>query len=578
MPRRKRSLAWLLFAAGSLSALVIGVVWSTETGWAPTGSPASPPSAQALGNQVIASSRPVVPTVTPFSVPDDGLVRQEPVKARPEPVAVTADGTPVLLQRIPLPTDVQKPHEDAAVLRVGGTARPPTVTTESSSLSVEVLGPAQFAPGETLSYEIVVTNPGPVLLARVRVEDQLPVGAKLRSADPAPEEQGDHLVWNLGNLEGHGQRRLRVEIQPGGQTELMLTPTATFTAALGLRTKLVQPPFAVTLSAPDVVKRGAMVVISIQVANHSSAPLGHVVLHDQLPAGLEHPQGRIIEADVGTLGAGETKSLHLEVVADQTGRFVNEVSAVAEGGLHVHASTAVQVTEATLDVKIAAPDRLEATQDANIRVDAINPGPAGAVKVRLTQRVPEGFDLLTVSPGGTFDPSMRCVTWLFDTLPAGQRQIVTLTVRPKLAGTGKWEAVLTADRMAEARASHTINVEGSASLSMEMVARDSVVEVGGETILEVRVLNQGSAASSSVHFTVQTDEGLLLTRAEGPTNSQQGQSVAVFDPVPSLAAHGSAVFRLSIRGQQPGHWRIVAEIMAEKLTQPLKQEFIVRVR
>src|SRR5262249_55765682 len=67
-------------------------------------------------------------------------------------------------------------------------------------------------------------------------------------------------------------------------------------------------------------------------------------------------------------------------------------------------------------------------------------------------------------------------------------------------------------------------------------------------------------------------EGLLLTRADGPTNGQQGQQVVVFDPLPSLAAGGDAVFRVSVRGQRPGAGRVSAEVTAVNLKQPLRRE------
>jgi uncharacterized repeat protein (TIGR01451 family) len=584
VPHRKRCLVGFLLAAGLLIAPAAGQDRPAPAGWAPTGEPVppdarsetpAPPSPSV--RTVIATSRPVAPTsvnVKPFAVPDDAIGRTGTAKPPPpDPVAFGREETPHV-QQASFHTDTKT---DPAVVSVGG---PATTTTpaRASAVCLEVVGPEQVSPGETLPYEIVVTNPGPVLLAHMRVEDRLPDGAKLRSAEPAPDVQGDRLVWDLGNLEGHGRRRLRVEIQPGGQEEMAFTPTATFTAALGLRTRLAQPTFSVTQTAPDVVMRGATVPFQIQVANHGTTALTHVVVRDELPPGLEHPQGSKIQADIGTLAPGQTRTLRLDVIASRAGRVVNEVTAQANGTKEVQSRTAVQVAEATLALKIDGPARTPFGQDVDLRLEVANPGPGTATNVRLTQMVPDGFDLLGASTGGAADSATRSVAWFLGTLTAGQRQVVALKVRSKMAGDWKWPAMLTADRMAETEAVHAMTVEGAAALALDVVTRDAAVDVGGEATVEVHVSNHGTAADSTVRLKVQVTEGLLLTRADGPTNGQQGQQVVVFDPLPSLAAKGDAVFRVRVRGERPGAGGVSAEVTAVNLKQPLRRDVNLTVR
>jgi uncharacterized repeat protein (TIGR01451 family) len=240
---------------------------------------------------------------------------------------------------------LQKPRADEVVVAVGGSQRP-AVTSRVSALAVEVRWPTQSSPGTPLSYELFVSNPGAASLAGVRIEEQLSATVKLRSAEPIPNVQGERVVWDLGTIEGHGQRRIRVEIQPGGPADWQPAPTATFTAALALPTQTARPAFVVTQTAPDTAQRGSAVTIQIQVANHGPTPLTGVVVSDELPAGLQHPEGRDIEAGLGTLAPGETRTLRLDVVATRSGRMVNELKAVADGGHHAESRTTVQVTDA----------------------------------------------------------------------------------------------------------------------------------------------------------------------------------------------------------------------------------------
>ncbi len=220
MPNRKRHLTWLLLAAGLLSAPRIG--------------DAQPPSQP----PVIATSTRVIPAPMPAAV--------SPVVPPPAPSVPVPDSPPpppapsaAAVQRTAFHPEAPPPHEAAADLQIASSA-PAAGPIQGAALAVQVLGPAQSSAGETLPYEIMVRNPGPVPLTGVRIEEQLPAGAGLRSADPVPEVQDGRLVWNLGTLEGNGQRRIRIEIQPGTLTKMTLTPTASFISA-GPRTQIVQP-------------------------------------------------------------------------------------------------------------------------------------------------------------------------------------------------------------------------------------------------------------------------------------------------------------------------------------------------
>ncbi len=195
------------------------------------------------------------------------------------------------------------------------------------------------------------------------------------------------------------------------------------------------------------------------MVNHANYPLTHVVLQDLLPPGFQHLQGAKLEADVGTIAPGETKIFPLEVVATRAGSMTNEVTACADGGRKAQSRTTVEVTDSTLIVKIDALDRAAASQDTDVRLEVVNRGPTPAANVRLTQMVPDGFDVLGTSEGGTFDAPTRSVAWSLGSLQPGEPRSVTLKARSRLVGVWKWTALLNADGMSDTRTEHTTTVE-----------------------------------------------------------------------------------------------------------------------
>jgi uncharacterized repeat protein (TIGR01451 family) len=544
---------------------------------------------------VIASSRPQQPPAVNenVAVPNDGLTAPPPKPAPPGAPLGTGvrqagfrpeqEPEPARPPEGPTPPPAAPPTkpEDGVPVKVlssgAGAAAAPVAAT-GSVLAVEVVGPGQVAPDQPLPYDIVVRNPGTVVVGRVHIEDLLPSGARLLWSEPAAEVQGERMGWNLGNIEAGGERRVRVEIQPTGQGELLLCPSASFATAVGCRTHVVRPPFAVTLQAAETAQRGSAVTFQIQVTNHGTNPLNRVVLRAQLSPGLQHPQGNEVATELGTLGPGETRTVPLETVAAQAGRLITEAVAVAEGGLQARSRIGVLVTEPALSLRVANADALRQAllgRDVDLRLEVANPGPQPAANVRLTQTMPDGLEFVGASTGGVLDATTKNIVWSLGTLGPSQVQTLMLRLRPRLAGDWTTQGVATADRLAEARAQQAIKVEGAASLSLEVVGRDDPLEVGAETVYEVRVANQGSAASGNVRLTALVPEGLVPVRAEPAARILQGQ--VVFDPLPQLQPQHALLYRVRVRGQRPGDWRFLVDLNADHLQRPIHEEVSARV-
>jgi uncharacterized repeat protein (TIGR01451 family) len=271
-------------------------------------------NAGAGGKNVIATTavRPPAPPMTlKVTVPDDGLT--PPAK----------------------PTRTVDYHTDA-----DPAPAPPLLPAQ---VSVELAGPASVALGEPLHYELIVRNTGDSPAGRVQVEDPLPSGANVLQTEPGAERRGDSLIWDLGTLAAGAERRLKVDLQHFGIARMPQPPRVAYTAAAGLRTQVVRPAFVVALFGPTTVERGATVPFQIQLSNNGTTPIRNIVLRDQLPPGLSYPRGYLIEAGVGDLEPGQSRSVRLEAAAAQVGRYVNEIVAVADGGLRATSRCALEV-------------------------------------------------------------------------------------------------------------------------------------------------------------------------------------------------------------------------------------------
>jgi uncharacterized repeat protein (TIGR01451 family) len=493
------------------------------------------------------------------SVPAGQRANLTPSQATPQPVIHAAGNQPA-----PVP---QSPTS------VG----PAPGASQSPSLLVEKRAPDTLLFGQPLTYEVVVRNLGPTPVYHVRVDDELPPGVRYLGGDPLAEMGQNRLAWQVGTLEPGAERKLRVDLQPQAEGEIRSVATVSFCAAAVMRTQVVQPRLAVAVRGPEQVVAGENVPFQIQVSNPGSGQVTGLVLRGKLPPGLQHPQGSLVEADLGGLAPGETRAVTLTTVAAQGGAQLAAISASADGNLEAGARASVTVLEANLKLRRTGPSRCFVKSEAAFELEVTNPGSAPADNAQLVDTLPAGLDFVSATEGGSYDATARTITWRLGAVAPGGRR--TFGYRVKAVGLGEQtdKAVVQADRGLEVAAETAFNVEGVPALQMEVVDLEDPTPVGGELTYEVRVVNQGSCPCTNIQIIAQVPDGLQPTDCRGPTGHRGQGSQIVFDPLPKLATKADVVYRMTVRGQQPGDYRFRVQMTCDQLKLPVNQEESSRV-
>jgi uncharacterized repeat protein (TIGR01451 family) len=448
---------------------------------------------------------------------------------------------------------------------------------QSPVVYLEKIGPAMVPLGKPMAYEVVARNTGNVAVFNVHVEDELPSGARFVSSTPTPDVQGEHLLWNLGMLEPGAERRIKIEMMPGAEGEFVSRATATFSASSAIATRVTRPQLTVSVTGPPSAMVGDPAAFLIQVANVGTGPATNVVVHDNLPTGLWHEQGQHIDADIGTLAPGESKTLNLQATAVKVGPQSNEAVVTADEGIRAAAQAPLSITEAMLALHVNAPHRRYLNREAEFSVEVSNPGSAPAQNVRVMDVLPEGLEFVSASDDALYEADTRKLTWKLGTLASGDKRKFSLKTFAKGPGDLSSHALARADRGLEAKSEATVHVEGIPALVLDISAQDDPIEVGKETTYEIRVRNQGTAAAVGSQIAAAVPVGMAARDAAGPTAGViQGQQV-VFEPLPKLAPGGNVIYRVRAVGQQPGDLRFKVQLTAEHLSQPMHEERGTRV-
>jgi uncharacterized repeat protein (TIGR01451 family) len=304
-----------------------------------------------------------------------------------------------------------------------------------------------------VAYEIWVRNVGRVSAAHVLVEDELPPGSRVTQTTPPAAIVGARLSWTVDALPAGQEIRFKVEARLSAAGELTGTATVTAAVSTAIRTRVSGAALDVALEGPDAVSVGQTAAFKIRIANQDSRRQKKLVLLVRLPEGLKHPAGKEIEADLGELGAGETRKIDLKVNALQTGRCTVEAFVTAPGGAQARAEALLVVSEPLPLPAPGAPrasgltlwKRGEQFPVQGVRykyqVQVANHGPAGLAGVTVLDRLPEGLEFLAATDGGTFDVAARRVEWRIGGLAPNQARTVWLEVLARTPGEQSIEVI-----------------------------------------------------------------------------------------------------------------------------------------
>lgn len=518
------------------------------------------------------NARPVTPTVTPTTVTPTTIT---PAPAAPATIVPPAS-TPVVQ---PAPV-AQQPAPTGPAAKV------------TQTVTLEAISPDAVVFGGEFRYELVVKNAGTVAVTGVRVEDEVPSGAKYVGSEPQAELNADRLSWAVGTLEAGAEKRIVVRVKPGDEGELRSRAVVSYAATVEARTKVTRPRVGVAVTGPEVIKAGEEPTFQIKITNTGTGPALGMTLQAFLSEGLVHPAGAKLEIkDMPALPPGETKTIPLKVTAGKAGAQWCQVVVVAQGSQDATGKASVNVLEPLLQVTQTGPAKCLVRAEPVYEITLSNPGTAATDPVGVFAAVPEGFDFVQASEGGAFNATNRAVVWKLAGLAPGGSKALTVKLRATAEADGALRTVAQAipeqpaqgiapaggvakpaGRVLEAKTETAVKAEGVAAVRFEVIDVEDPVEVGKEAVYEVKVLNQGTGACTNVQLVAALPEGCTFTGSSGPTQIKaQGQAL-VFEPIATLGVKGEALYRVKVRGSAPGDVRFRVQLTCDQVRTPVVKE------
>ena len=463
---------------------------------------------------------------------------------------------------------------------------------QSPTVSVEYEMPESVGVGQTLIYSLVVKNLGSSTVSGVRVEQETPAGTQFISSEPAAETNTDaRLGWAIGSLDAGAEKRIKVSVKPSDEGEVRGRASVSFVSAVEAKVKVTRPKIGIALSAIESARVGDKVTVSIKLTNTGSGPANSMTLQARLTDGLSHSSGAVIEAPLSNLAAGASITRNLEVTAAKSGQQQVTLAVFADSNPAETGKVNINLVEPQLTAKQTGPTKCYVKAEPTYTIELGNPGTTTNDPISMWTMLPEGFEFVSATDGGTFSPTHKAVVWNLSGLNAGANKSISVKLRSVTPSEGTIRTIVQSSvtdsatkdkdtvspvsgkgRMLKAQCETAIKAEGVPALRFEVIDVEDPVEVGKEALYEIKVTNQGTGPCTSVVIVAELAEGTVAGATSGPTNAKPSGNTIVFETLATLPVKGEAVYKVRIKGTTAGDSRFRVKLTSDQIKAPIVKE------
>ena len=459
---------------------------------------------------------------------------------------------------------------------------PQTEGLQTPQLTLEKSGPRDLQVGKPARFEVVIRNVGAATAHDTVLRDAVPYGTSLITTMP-PASPADtnapsgELLWAIGELKPGQEARVAMEVMPQLEGDVGSVASVTFRADATVRSRVTKPALEITAETPQPTLIGEMMAVDILLSNPGTGTATGVIVEGILPDSVSHPAGREVEFDVGQLEPGSSRSISLKLATITPGVHEIRIGARADGGIEVSRPLRAEITAPMLELHADIPKRRYLQRPATCTLNMHNTGTAPALAVELAAQLPPGMKFVRANNAGYYDENTHRVLWSLEELPAGELGTVEFVAMPTVLGPQTIVAAVRNPAGLADQLSHSIEVEGLASLALEVADSEDPIEINGLTEYVVRVENQGTKAAENVALSAKLLGDLQPVEARGPVPYEVQNLMITFEPLASLAPADEAVFHVQVRGRRPGNQRVQFQLQSDDLQAPLTSEEMTHV-
>lgn len=285
------------------------------------------------------------------------------------------------------------------------------------------------------------------------------------------------------------------------------------------------PSLTIRSTGPSEASIGSSIRFRVEVRNTGSLSTRNVVVTQAVPQGATYlssvPDGRLagdrLEWQLGDLGAGETRTIDVNLRVDRTGAIQNCANVTTAEGLTAQDCVTTTVVTPTLELTLSAPDTAAVGQPIDFRGVIVNRGTVPATGLRLLDRFDAGLE---------HDRYTSPIERDIETIQPGQSVPVTLTLRATRPGRFCNTMEVVGDSGVKAFDERCVNVveagaavpppptTGGATPGLSITVNGPTTAVVDQTVLfSIEVRNNTTTEIRDLHIVNRFDAALEIVQA-----------------------------------------------------------------
>jgi uncharacterized repeat protein (TIGR01451 family) len=430
---------------------------------------------------------------------------------------------------------------------------------------VETSGPRKILIGKEAVFTVKIRNGGDGAANNVVVSINIPSNAEVLATQPSAgvmrgstgPTRSEATEWHIARLEPRGRETLTLRLVPRKSSPIDLAVKWNCSAE-GSQTivEVQEPKLAMTMSGPSEILYGQSKIYKLTLANPGNGDAENVSVSLL-------PMGRSTEAPtshrVGTIKAGASKTIEVELTARQAGTLSIKAEAVADGGLRAETAEQVVVRRAGLKIDVQGPKAKFAGTPATYHLQISNSGNASAEKVQISAALPPQAKFVSATGGGQLDGGQAKIVWNVGSLPAGAERSFDVHCVLLAPGENRLQVAAAASDDLAGQTFTTTRVEAVADLKLEVRDPQGPVALTDEAVYEVVIKNRGTKNAEGIDLVVFFSEGLEAIACQGHGH-QIDRGQVTFKTIASLAAGSEIVLRVNARAEVAGNHIFRAEV------------------
>jgi uncharacterized repeat protein (TIGR01451 family) len=424
---------------------------------------------------------------------------------------------------------------------------------------------------------LIVHNTARAAVDTVEVHADLP--EHLRIERSSLEAQDDHgrVVWALGQLAPGQSKAIDLDVTATDEGEFNPVASVTFSHTCATRIQALRPQLELAIEGPSQVLAGQPGNFAIVVTNVGTGRAAAVQVGTQFDGPLSSTAGQQKSYSIGSLAAGETRRIVVTAVASDIGTCRVLARAVGQGQLQDQAELEVAVVSPHVEVGLAGPRLRYVDHVADYTLRVHNPGRAAASNVQVVAQLPDGLRFEEADGGATCDPQHGQVTWFVGHMEPDQACQFKLRLTAVAPGDQRIGVETSLESGQGQLAEFVTRVEGIADVVIEVVDSHDPVELGGETVYELRVSNRGSQPAHQVQVAARLSAGCQPLDTDGPTSGKIDRAQVVFTPLATLEAGAVESYHVRVGCGQVGQFGFRAFVRCQEQPRPAVEEELTRV-